>query len=260
MHLPTKQSELITDLAIKCRGLTDVLLENLLPCAPLVLLNQSADIFAEQAATRLFRVNEGQIFYRVRHKVITVFETGDLIGLARTLNIDDGVFSCNSAVVLQPFERDDLVTHVNAHVKLQKQWAFYLICNLHFYQQALAQEIRAEFQPYAGFLHFNAGDVIIQQGDIADKVYTLLEGSAVAVCDGVKVGEVNANEIFGALAVFTHQPRNASVIATSLCMVLAIRKEEFIDLIDHQPQICLNLIEEMAEKINQLNNQLLAKL
>ena len=32
---------------------------------------------------------------------------------------------------------------------------------------------------------------------------------------------------------------------------------EFIALIEHQPQICLGLIEEMAAKINQLNSQLL---
>ena len=48
----------------------------------------------------------------------------------------------------------------------------------------------------------------------------------------------------------------ASVVATNDCTLLAVPKEEFIDLIEHQPQICLSLIEEMASKINQLNNQL----
>jgi CRP-like cAMP-binding protein len=122
---------------------------------------------------------------------------------------------------------------------------------------AFAQELRSEFQPSAGFMHYRAGETIIQQGSVAHKVYTLLEGSADAVCDGVKVGEIHSNEIFGALAVFTRQPRIASVIATSDCTVLAVRKEEFITLVEHQPHICLGLIEEMAAKINQLNNQLL---
>lgn len=158
---------------------------------------------------------------------------------------------------LQPYERDDLIAHVNKDSKSQKNWAYYLGCHLAFYQQALAQEIRAEFQPHAGFLEFNKGETIITQGDEADKVYTLLEGSADAICNGVKVGEINANEIFGTLAVFTRQTRIASVIATSGCTVLAVRKEEFVELIDHQPQICIGLIEEMAAKINQLNTQLI---
>lgn len=259
MHLLTKQSDQIIDLATKCRGLTDLLLENLLPCAPPLELNKNADIFADQSTTKLFRISEGQVFLSVRNKKITVFNEGDLIGVARALNLNEGTFSCTNAITLVPYQRDELIVHVNANPKLQKNWAYYLICSLSFYQQALAQELRTEFQPHAGFLHFNTGDTIIQQGDKADKVYTLLEGNADAVCDGKKVGEIHAGEIFGALAVFTRQLRIASVIASSDCMVMAVRKEEFVDLIDHHPQICMNLIEEMAEKINQLNNQLLAK-
>ena len=257
MHLLTKQSDYIIDLATKCRGLTDVLLENLLPCASQVELTVSTDIFVDQATSKLFRVSEGQVFHNVRNKVVTVFGEGDLVGVARALNLNEGTFSCNSTTILIPYQRDELLVHVNASLKLQKTWAYYLICTFHFYQQAFAQELRAEFQPRAGFLHFTTGDTIIQQGDTAEKVYTLMEGSADAICDGKKVGEIHTGEIFGALAVFTRQPRIASVVATSDCMVLAIRKEEFVDLIEQQPQICMNLIEEMAEKINQLNNQLL---
>ncbi|MES2676033.1 MAG: cyclic nucleotide-binding domain-containing protein [Pseudomonadota bacterium] len=259
MHLLTKQSDLIIDLATKCRGLTDLLLENLLPCAPPLEFQKNTDIFADQSTARIYRISEGQVFLSVRNKKVIVFDEGDLIGVARALNLNEGVFSCTSAITLTPYQRDELIVHVNTNSKLQKKWAYYLICTSSFYQQALAQELRTEFQPHAGFLHFNTGDTIIQQGDTADKVYTLLEGSADAVCDGIKVGEVHTGEIFGALAVFTRQPRSASVVATSDCMVLAVRKEEFVDLIDHQPHICMNLVEEMAEKINQLNNQLLSK-
>lgn len=259
MHLPTKQSDSISDIAIKSRSLTELFLQNLLPVGNSIEITVSNDIFANQPNTRLLLITEGQVFYRVRGKLVAILEEGDLIGLTRSLNLNEGVFSCIETVQLMPYERDELIAHVNSDFKLQKNWAHYLICNIAFYQQALAQEIRAEFQPQAGFIHFHQGEVIIQQGDEADKVYTLLDGSADAVCDGVKVGEVNTNEIFGALAVFTRQPRIASVIATSDCTVLAVRKEEFVDLIDHQPQICMGLIEEMASKINQLNNQLLAK-
>lgn len=257
MHLPTKQSDSITLIATKSRNLTDLLLTNLLPCGPTVELNTSSDLFADQPTVRLFKLEQGLVHYRVRGKLVAIFEEGDLLGLTRSLNLNEGVFSCDEPVQLVPYDRDELIAHVNDDLKLQKNWAHYLVCTQAYYQQALAQEIRAEFQPMAGFLSFAAGDTIITQGETADKVYTLLEGSADAICDGVKVGEVHTSEIFGALAVFTRQPRMASVIATSECTVLAVRKEEFVDLIDHQPQICLGLIEEMAAKINQLNSQLL---
>lgn len=115
-----------------------------------------------------------------------------------------------------------------------------------------------DFMPLRGFLDFAKGETIINQGDEADLVYTLIEGSADAVCDGIKVGEIHQNEIFGALAVFTRQPRIASVVASSNCTVMTVGKEDFIRLIYEQPQLSVGLIEEMAAKINQLNNQLLA--
>lgn len=257
MHLPTKQSDAMTDIALKSRNLTDLIVRNLQPSAAPIEPAPSSDIFENQPTTRLFRISEGQVFYRVRGKLVAIFEEGDLIGITRSLNLNEGLFSNTEPTLLVPYDRDDIVAHIANDEKLQRNWTHYLVCIQAFYLQALAQEIRSEFQPQAGFLHFQPGETIIQQGEAADKVYTLLEGSADAVCDDVKVGEVHATEIFGALAVFTRQPRMASVIATSDCTVLAVRKEEFVDLIDHQPQICLGLIEEMASKINQLNGQLL---
>jgi CRP/FNR family cyclic AMP-dependent transcriptional regulator len=113
-----------------------------------------------------------------------------------------------------------------------------------------------DFTP--GFSNFAPGDTIINQGDNADLVYTLIEGHADAVCDGVKVGEIHQNEIFGALAVFTGQPRIASVIARTECTVMMVNKDDFVQLIYQQPQISVGVIEEMAAKINELNSQILS--
>lgn len=147
---------------------------------------------------------------------------------------------------------------MNARAELQRHWAHYLICLATFFRECFALENRGTFQPNTGFMTFSAGETIIEQGETANCVYTLLEGSAEAVRDGVKVGDIHADEIFGALAVFTRQPRNASVVATTDCSVMAVRKEDFIDLVEHQPHICISLIEEMADKINQLNQQVAA--
>ncbi len=118
--------------------------------------------------------------------------------------------------------------------------------------------IDADYPTNRGFIHYAAGETIISQGEDADLVFTLIDGHADAVCDGVKVGEIHQNEIFGALAVFTRQPRIASVIARTECTAMMVNKDDFVQLIYDQPQIAVGLIEEMAAKINELNNQLLA--
>jgi CRP/FNR family cyclic AMP-dependent transcriptional regulator len=257
MHLPTNQSDLMSELAAKLCGLTELLCEQVAPSDTTFVIEASSDIFADVAPTSLLLIVEGQVDYYLHNKLVLHFTAGDLLGLPRSLNLPQGQFTCDTPITVLPYERDTLVAQANSDLKSQRNWAYLLLCTISYYEQALTQEQRGEFQPAAGFLHFETGDTIIKQGDGADRVYTLLEGSADAVCDGIKVGEINPNEIFGALAVFTRQTRIASVVATSDCTVLAVRKEEFVELIEHQPHICLGLIEEMAAKINQLNNQLL---
>lgn len=253
MHLPHKQSDTITDCAAKLCELTTALLAPLTPSGPALELSTSNDLFSEQPNEQLWLIQEGEAFYRVGAKQVTCLSPGDLLGLERHLTVERGVYGCLGPITLLPYERSNLLAKSPPRVLAE-----YLMYSAAFFRLALAQEIRAEFQPAAGFMHFQAGETIIHQGADADRVYTLLEGQADAMRDGVKVGEILADEMFGALAVFTHQKRIASVVAASDCTVLAVRKEEFADLVELQPQICLGLVEELAEKIHQLNGHLLA--
>lgn len=251
MHLPHKQSDLITDCAAHLREAGAELLCGLTPAGEAKSFGVSHDLLGNAAKGQLWLITEGEVFYRVGGKQVTRHGVGDLIGLEAELPVESGVYGCSEPVTLEPYRREAVMA--------QDGFARYLMYANAFHRAALAQEIRAEFQPSAGFMHFTAGETIIHQGAEAQQVYTLLEGKAHALRDEVKVGEIHANEIFGALAVFTRQKRMASVVAVSDCTVLAVRKEEFADLVEMQPQICLGLVEELADKINQLNGQLLAQ-
>lgn len=251
MHLPEIQPDELTDLATRLRGLSELIVQH---CAKGETLEvaDSADIFAGQPQQQLYALIAGQVQLERKGKPVLVFEPGDLLGLSRSLQLAEGKLIARDAQ-LTPILRDDLMAHVNSSAELQQHWAYYLIGMTTFFREAFATEKRASFQPSTGFMHFAKDDVIIEQGSAANCVYTLLEGSAVAMRDGIKVGDVNAEEIFGAMAVFTRQTRTASVVATSDCTVMAVRKEDFIDLVENQPQVCISLIEEMADKIHQLN-------
>ncbi|MBB3169304.1 cyclic nucleotide-binding domain-containing protein [Simiduia aestuariiviva] len=256
MHLTETQPEHLSELTLKLRGLTELLLHTV-PTGEPIFFEQSADVFAELPNNQLLLLTEGDVHLERQGKLLMEYEAGDLLGLSRALQLPEGKLVATQARFL-PLSRDDLIVRVNASSELQKHWAHYLICVATFFREAFALEKRAAFQPSTGFMSFSAGETIIAQGETANCVYTLLEGQAEAIRDGVKVGDIHADEIFGALAVFTRQPRNATVIAKTDCSVMAVRKEDFIDLVEHQPQICISLIEEMAEKINQLNQQVAA--
>src|SRR5690606_19516065 len=98
-----------------------------------------------------------------------------------------------------------------------------------------------------------AGEELIRQGDEADNVFIIIEGHAEAIVDGQKVGAVQRDEIFGAMAVFTREKRRASVIAAPPCTVMVIPKDQFLGLMHGNPRIAHSLIESMARRIDLLN-------
>jgi len=257
MHLLTSHSDSLNQLSARIHEVCAEVLATLTPTTQEITLAPGDDLFAELTSTEVFLLRAGLVHCQVGDKTTICCEPGDLLGLSRTLGLPSATYSASETVTVQPLDREQLIKHICSDPDRQKLWSYYLIARLSWYQQALALEIRKQLQPNAGFLHFKSGETIIQQGDEADLVYTLLEGHAEAVCDGVTVGQINRDEIFGALAVFTGQKRMADVIARSDCSVLTVRKEEFIELVEHQPHICIGLIEEMADKIKNLNHKLL---
>ncbi len=256
MRLPDQNDDHLAEIAQRLSGLTSKIIGGLEPDGEVIQLDSASDLLNNQPATRLFLIKSGSLQFIRANKLAHIAEVGDLIGLARSLKLPEGPYTTEDPVELIPYQRDELVRHANSSEENQKHWAFYLVCLATFFNEALIEKTVAEFKPSTGFLYFENGENIILQDDIPDCVYTLLEGSADAFHDGIKVGEIDSGEIFGAMSVFTQQPRNATVTAASDCTVLAVKKDEFLELITHNPKICLDLLEEMADKINQLNKQI----
>lgn len=86
-------------------------------------------------------------------------------------------------------------------------------------------------------------------------MFIIIEGHAEALVDGQKVGDVQKDEIFGAMAVFTREKRSATVVASEPCTVMVIPKEQFLSLMQSNPRIAHSLIESMARRIDLLNKE-----
>ncbi len=85
---------------------------------------------------------------------------------------------------------------------------------------------------------FPAGSTIITQGDTSTDAYSLIEGRAIAVQDGARIGEITQGELFGAIAAFTGSKRKATVIAANDCVVRVMNQKVFMELVKEKPEIC----------------------
>lgn len=83
-----------------------------------------------------------------------------------------------------------------------------------------------------------AGREIIRQGDRADRMYVILDGSMAPIAEdlagepgGVRMGILEAGDFFGEIGLLTRQPRNASVRALVPSRLLAIDRSTVRDLL-----------------------------
>lgn len=219
-------------------------------------VNNLYDLFDRD---KVFIIQDGMLHLDNYGQTLVSFDEGDLVGFTNAFGLPHPGLRTDEYVELLAIDRDAFLQHIYSDPKRAHCWSHYLICINAILTNQLAEQSQALMKPNAGFLNFKPDEEIIRQGDVAEHVYTIVEGVAVALVDGIQVGEISQDEVFGAMAPFTGEPRSATVKAKTYCTVMAVPKNDFISLIQVQPKAAVNLIETLAHKITQLNQQLIDK-
>lgn len=256
MLLLGERSETADQLSERLRILSDKLFESL-PPGERRHLEAQTDLYALQSTENLFIVRSGTMQGWHGERLCLYFEPGDVIGLNECYQLPALRVACEEGVVVEQHTADDLLRYTHETKERQAIWTSFLMTQIALFQDAFARNLREEDQsPQTGFLNFAPGETILTEGDPAHEVFTILNGRADVYVAGSKVGEVLQDEIFGAMAVFTGEPRSATVIASEPCTVLAVPKDEFVTLIKSHPETTMTLIENMARNIQSLNARL----
>lgn len=257
MYLLGDQNSSIEPLVQRLHELTQELFSDFEQPGDLITIEAAEDLYTDRDNKSIFLVQEGFVQAKADGRVLMHHEEGDLVGVCHSFGLPSLQNSVDEHCELICIDRDDWLKHIYREPRRMHLWSQYLVTHVALLKLVLGRALKDSIQPSAGYLNFRPGDFIINEGDVADQVYTIITGHAEAYVDGVKVGEVLKDEIFGAMAVFTNTPRSASIIATTACTVMAVRKDEFVHLIKARPETCMTLIENMSRRIQSLNEQLL---
>jgi len=203
----------------------------------------------------VYLIQQGPLRVVLDQRALFLLGDGDLIGLGQALDLPAQGYESDADILVQPYGREAFLNAATATPAQRDALLRYLLGQQALLAEALTRLKPPVTQPATGFQRYAAGDEIIRQGDTAEHVFVITEGHAEAWVDGCKVGEVCQDEIVGALAVFSHTPRTASVIAKTACTVLVIPQDQFVQLMETTPRIAHSLIENMARHIDTLNKE-----
>jgi CRP-like cAMP-binding protein len=109
-------------------------------------------------------------------------------------------------------------------------------------------------------LTFGEGDTLFSQGDSGDAAFIIVDGEADVMIDTpdgpLTVAHFKKNDIVGEIAILTDVPRTATVRASTKLETMVISKELFFRLVMEFPQIAVEIMRELAKRLEATNARL----
>ena len=109
------------------------------------------------------------------------------------------------------------------------------------------------------YIKIKAGEVLCQQGDVANQMYLLMKGDCVVNVDGSDLGKLKEFDVFGEQALFTDGKRTATVTAKNDIELLVLTRSNLKVLIrsGDLDAKCVDALEHNSKKRNSKNTKLL---
>ncbi|KAB0501145.1 Crp/Fnr family transcriptional regulator [Pseudomonas moorei] len=255
MYLLGEQPAYADALINRLQNIPARLLEGLTPCGPSLAFSAVEDLGAALPGDQLFILQKGLLHGCVDNRALFYLHEGDLIGLRQDMELPRCRLRSDNPLTLTPYQRSAVFRHIYADPQRSELFLQYMAGQTALLSDAIARLKQPEFRSTNGFQRVSSGEVLIRQGDEADHVFVIIEGHAEAFVDGQKVGDVPKDEIIGAMAVFTGERRNASIVSSEPSTIMRIPKDQFMSLAQSNPKIAGSLIESMARRIDLLNKQ-----
>jgi flavin reductase (DIM6/NTAB) family NADH-FMN oxidoreductase RutF len=95
---------------------------------------------------------------------------------------------------------------------------------------------------------FEAGELVVREGDAGEELFVILEGEARVERDGSALATFGAGEFFGEIAVFDGRPRSADVVAATRLRTLAISRDVIRAALTREPLAAWAMLETLAAR------------
>lgn len=96
---------------------------------------------------------------------------------------------------------------------------------------------------------FEPGQAVFDHGDDGDSLYLVVYGEAEVVLGDRVLATLTPGEVFGEMALLDAEPRMAAVRALVDLQTLRIGRDEFLDLVDDQPEVLKGIVKVLTTRL-----------
>ena len=102
-------------------------------------------------------------------------------------------------------------------------------------------------------IDYKADEVVIEQGDVGDRLYMIIKGRVlvskhIESKGWVRVNILNEGDVFGEIAILRQYPRTARITTLAPCSFLTINASDFLNAFQYFPQQSRDNIQLIVAK------------
>ena len=101
--------------------------------------------------------------------------------------------------------------------------------------------------------YLKPGETIFKEGETAKELYVIRSGQVEIQLGNRLLATLEANEIFGEMALIELAPRSATAIAKTDVALVPISKKDFLTLVSRAPTFALDIMGMMARRLRAAN-------
>jgi CRP-like cAMP-binding protein len=98
---------------------------------------------------------------------------------------------------------------------------------------------------------YDAGAVIVRQGDPGLGFFLITEGKVEVTHDGHRVRDMGPGEFFGEMALMEERPRTATVTARERTKCLQLVRWDFRALLKEHPDVAVRMLEVVVQRLRE---------
>ncbi len=107
-------------------------------------------------------------------------------------------------------------------------------------------------------IEFPAGHTIFRQDETGSYLYILVSGRVEVHIGGLRLAQLQPGDHFGEMSVLDSQCHSASVTALEECHCLVLSQEHLYETIETYPELGLNIIRLLCQRVRTLNQHITA--